>query len=317
MDALEDQMLLILFPALTWSKGYYFFRNEEVIHYDRNSLRPADLSPFVSLGDKILKQWSWVGERIKNFDIIPTINADIEVLPPGVQISPQSRAEGSPVVLTPEQDRAYNFINGVYNVQQIITACHQFPWFTLNALIDMDDIGLISIQVEEKPSSFKQFQRLMRLQNLRESSRYVFVAAAILSVIVLFKFIPPTFRTVIGSHSSADEMKFHAKSRIDQIRFAVASYRFAHGNYPDFLSELEEERYISEELLIDPWGAKFIYKKARLGYEVICGGPDRQWATDDDILFKINLFEGETGNFFGNWNLFVSAAEMHENDLGS
>ncbi len=149
MDVLEDQMMLVLFPTLTWTGGLYHFRAEESVHYDQDAFRPLDLKSVEDLGEKILKTWTWIQERFPSFESIPILLSDVEVLPPGMQVA-TTTGDVVPVVLTLEQERVYNLINGVFNIRDIVDSCHQFPWLTLSALADLEDSGAISIPAQKE-----------------------------------------------------------------------------------------------------------------------------------------------------------------------
>jgi hypothetical protein len=302
MDALEDQILLMIFPCLTWPKGLFHFRAEEVVHYDKNSARPLDLSLIAEIGDQILKNWHWIEDRLPNFSAAPSLCSGVEVLPPGVQIEKQGdKSEQHPVVLTPEQEKVYSLINGVYTLRQITDACHQFEWTTLNALVDLEDIGIISIRCELERESRFHPKVSHYLNLLKQNFRYIFVAVAVLAVLMLLRALPVTIISDVTARTSVSELRIHTREKMDRVLFAIGLFHFTRKEYPSFLSELVEDQYLDETDLIDFWGSKFYYKKMKNGFDLICSGADKTWATEDDIAFSPTEGDSELASYFHGW----------------
>ncbi len=145
MRVLEDQILLILFPSLTWERGIYFFKQVDSVPYDRSLFRPVDLKPIFRNGQKILKSWNWMKERLANDQMIPRKIQGVEVIPEGVKLDHPSDADKTRV-LTRIQEKIYELVDGNRNIREICDTVHLFEWFSRIAILDLQDAGIVTIE---------------------------------------------------------------------------------------------------------------------------------------------------------------------------
>ena len=296
LDVLEDQVLLILFPCLTWKNGLFFFRAEDAVPYDRDSSRLLDLTFVASKGEEILKNYAWICQRLPDHSAIPVLNPETQVVSSGVQPEDIAKSDTRAIILTPEQERVYNLINGVYSVDEICNTCHQFKWMTLKSIVDLDDLGVITIPAVETSRQKYKIQWLGTIQKFQSVAKYAAIGSGIVLVLVSISFIP--IRFIPKQDSSKLEIIYNLETveKINQIRFALASYRIEKGDYPEFINDLADAGILTEKDLLDAWEQKFYYRRFNKGYTIISEGGDEKWATSDD--FKVEDFD--------NWDISVS-----------
>jgi hypothetical protein len=298
MNALEDQLLLIIFPCMTWKNGLFYFRYEESVPYDRESSRPVDLTPYCDFGDKILKNFNLVTQRFPDFKAIPQLMPDVEVAPLGAEVSTRSSSGHQPIMISPAQEKVYNLCNGVYTINEIIHTSHQFPWLTLSALIDLEDMNVINIPAVEKPKSILRSNTMELFENLKHGSKYLVFAGAGLIVLLMIAFLP--IRLFSHTRSGAiDEIETkYSKSKMENLQFALVTYCLINSKYPEFLTEMVDRNVIRESDLLDAWDLKIYYRKSDDGFVIISEGKDKTWATEDDISCEHHCACFEEINFF-------------------
>ncbi len=283
MDIIEDQILLILFPCFCWRTGFFYFRNEDTVPYDQESSRPIDLDPIVEIGPKILKNWDWLKERLPDWDLIPQLVPDVVVVPQSADPEHGEIAGNAPVVLTPGQEKVYNLCNSVFSIREIVNACHQFPYFSFEALLDLEDMGVIRIPQQEKARSRLVENLEDVFHQISHNIRFVFIPVGVLALGALLYLLPVKSISGISYKKNSQCMEVRTRFKMDRIHFALEGYCFQAGKYPDFLDELIETNIISSKDISDAWGAKFFYRKSEDGFELISEGEDGEWATADDL----------------------------------
>ncbi len=298
MEVLEDQMLLHIAPCFTWLRGLFHFRYEDSVLYDKDSSRPIDLSEFVDVGDVILKNWSWMSKRIADPDLIPVPVPGVRVLPPGVQLEAFTGPGTPPVVLTPETERVYHLIDGIRSIRSILDCCRQFEFFSVKALIDLEDTGAIQIPMQERKKETRQHDWDSIVSTIASQSKTVLAAIAAVVGILVLLVVPIRLLPPITLEAPAREKTILTKLQTQRVQYALVAYYIVNRRFPDFASELIDGGYLQEHDLIDPYGSKVFYKKSKTGYIVACQGEDKVWATADDYKVEEREFQIESGSFF-------------------
>jgi hypothetical protein len=117
--------------------------------------------------------------------------------------------------------------------------------------------------------------------------RYVLLLflAALAVVLVLQLGAGRKANPVVQSFAALDKAKAAAlPSQLQQVEAALEAFADEHGAGPGDLAELVPGQLRSADLLIDPWGTRLRLEKDSAGQAVlVCAGPDRAFATADDI----------------------------------
>ncbi|MBI5192100.1 MAG: DUF4388 domain-containing protein [Nitrospirae bacterium] len=113
------------------------------------------------------------------------------------------------------------------------------------------------------------------------------VQIAILIFIVSSIFIFFSIREIAGikDYSSAYDRlkKSSAVDEMTSLRNAITFYQKANGKLSESLESLYQEHFISEDIITDPWGNKFVFEPLPQGYSIYSKGPDGLSGSSDDI----------------------------------
>lgn len=309
MRVLEDQILLILFPCLTWERGIFFFRSCESIPYDTTLFRPVDLKTIFRAGQKILKNWSWMQERLSDDDMVLTQVPGIEVIPEGVKLD-HDKATGNTRVLTRVQEKVYELIDGNRTVREICDSVHLFEWFARIAILDLLDAGLITINAVQQKSRKKARDRKdpgspsfrsFILQYSQPGKKILVCIAAL--VVLIFLVSQISFRNILQVKSKTIQIVTKKTSIVtlkkgDAIRSAIIVFYLFEDRFPDTLNDLENSGLLQPESVVDGWGTEFQYNKNDDHYELKSLGPDGINETGDDVVLMGQISDHVFGSYY-------------------
>lgn len=312
---LEDQILLAMFSSLSWKNGVYYFKQKEKVPYSLESVRPVDLKPVFRLGQKILKSWSWMRERLITDELVPTRVEGVTVVPEGVQVEHSTESE-TPVVLTRPQEKLWNFVDGERTIREILDSVHLFEWNGRISLIDLEDAGVISIP-KKAP---KKRKKVVKDSGESESSfslpkidfkRYTpLLAKGAAGLVVLIGLIygmtlVPWSQVFQSTEVPETVVEYVSpKARIwtgdnaDKISIAVSVYHLYTNAYPTTLSNLVDDQLIEPDVLSDGWNNEFIYEHQDGRFKLISKGPDKTAGTDDDLVISGQASDHVFGCYF-------------------
>ncbi|MCD4654714.1 DUF4388 domain-containing protein, partial [bacterium] len=189
---IEDQILLMIYPTLSWTRGVYYFQKMKSVPYSENCFRPVDLKPIFRIGPKILKSWDWMLSRIPEDEVLPTKCNDVTVVSEGVQVEHSTETDGiHPHVLTRAQEKTFALIDGQRSIREVCDANHLFEWLTRMSILDLQDAGVISIPLKvlskKKKTKEKKADQKIRftLPNLDLSSHIPLVMKSIAGLVVI------------------------------------------------------------------------------------------------------------------------------------
>ncbi|MBN1552765.1 type II secretion system protein GspG [bacterium] len=312
MDVLEDQMLLIIFPCFIWQHGFFVFRSEENVTYDRETARPIDLMEYAETGDTFLKTWDWIKQQIPDFDAIPRLIPEIRVVPERAEVSEKQLPDNT-IMLSALQERVYNYVNGLFTVNEIVQSCHQFPGYSYQALVDLEDLGVVLIPVPEKPKSEMVTKWHSHLQVIQEKLKYLIIPGVAIVLLIFLWLMPFRLFLMFEWQGLETEHKIRTKAKMDQIQFALSTYRLIYNQYPDFSNEFVENGYLSDDDLTDSWGNLVVYTKTAEGYMLSSKGADGEPRTKDDIQTVHLRKEHMDPSFFpGNYTHPESVPELQD-----
>ncbi|MGB3976490.1 MAG: DUF4388 domain-containing protein [bacterium] len=291
MRILEDQILLILFPCLTWNRGIYFFKEASDIPYDEKLIKPLNLNAIVRSGPKIEKNWKWVKERFSNDDLIPQKIQGLDIVSEGVKID-HSIDNQKTKILTGAQETIYELVDGERSIRDICDTAHLFEWFSRIALLDLQDANIISIE-----SSFKKaFKSRDKddlengfISRLKESLIQVGKLAILTACIMLVGFLI-AHKWMKSAHLPTPKdirtASFRTVNRAREIQSALIVYHLFEDHFPEDLIQLAENRWIDPVCLKDGWSKKFEYIITDTGYELLSSGVDGNMLSVDDLKFS-------------------------------
>jgi hypothetical protein len=305
IQVLEDQILLILFPCLTWNKGIYFFKQTDQVPYESTLFKPVNLKVIVRSGQKILSSWSWVKERVPNDDAVPKKVNGIEVVSEGVIVE-HSDETGKIKVLTGVQEIIYQLIDGRRSIREICDTAHVFEWFSRVALLDLQDAGIVTIEdtgrkkiIKRKPDKEDGHDDTVRslVPGLIKTTKIsiLFACFGLAAFCVVRRLYSPDDLFVRKDSPFAQVVTFN---RAREIQAALIGYHLFEDHFPESLALLAEERWIDPLLLQDGWFQEIFYRKTSAGYELQSSGADGKMSSEDDMMFSGHVRDFLFGSYF-------------------
>lgn len=305
MQVLEDQILLILFPCLTWDQGIYFFKQTDRVPYDSALFKPVNLRVIFRSGQKILNTWGWVKERVPNDEAVPKKVNGIDVVSEGVKVE-HSDDTGKIKVLTGVQETIYELIDGKRSIREICDTAHLFEWFSRIALLDLQDAGIITIEDVGRKKLKKHKPDDEDGINDTEGSLIPGLVNTAKILILCACFSLAGFWVVNRIHNPVDLFsrkdspfaEVVTRNRAREIQTALIGYHLFEDHFPESLVPLAEERWIDPSLLQDGWFQDFIYRKTNAGYELQSSGADGKVLSEDDMIFSGHVRDFLFGSYF-------------------
>jgi len=262
--ALHDQINQILFRLFRWKEGYYHFRQEKTVHYDKENITPLSAENILMAGVQIVDEWPRIEKKIPNFDLVFRKRP----LPPGTRIETRHEEEDSDFTLLeeaveeilPEEDEAdpdeniislsheeelaYALVDGDRSVQIIIDSCHQGEFETLKGLFSLLNSELIEFTESDIPEKIEEEKETQSFEGLKQIVIYSSIAFIFLALLLVF--LP--FNPIQAVDNMADNIGniFHPtvnkktmlfndlnSINLNKIHFAIKIYYLT--NHPRFI----------------------------------------------------------------------------------
>ncbi|MBN1880195.1 DUF4388 domain-containing protein [bacterium] len=309
MRVLEDQVLLILFPSLTWTHGIYFFKSSDCMPYDKTLFRPVDLKPVFRSGQKILKTWSWMQERMPNETLVPSRTEAKEVIPEGVKLE-HSDASSNTFVMTRIQEKVYELIDGNRTIREVLDGVHLFEWFARIALLDLEDAAVITIQemkakTKKKASAQREKQPINLIIFLRTHAQVLMkVLAGTLGLLVVGYLISHvSFKNMMMPKKIYNRAFTPKSSTItlmegNAIRSAIVVFYLNRDSFPETLDDMVRAGLLATGTMMDGWDNRFEYRKIDDRYELRSPGPDGELSTSDDVVLTGQISDHIFGCYY-------------------
>jgi len=241
IETIQHQITDTLSLVLTWNEGRYEFVPQE----KAPSELPVTIDTQHLLMDslKSVDEWSVVEGKLS----LDTVFKQ-ERVPEKDEIDDVEAA-------------VLNLIDGESDASMIINISPLSDLETSKALISLHEKGIIApmrrpkeeVEIVEAPSR-----------------RNIVIGLVFVAIIFII------FFTFFGQIDVFREFKKNRTvSKIEQLKNKIDIYRVTHGEYPESLDLITDEK--------DPWGMPFIYERTEDGFRLFSSGPDRLKGTEDDI----------------------------------
>jgi hypothetical protein len=166
-EALQQQILQIVYRVFRWNDGDYHFSQETSIDYDRDLMRPMAADSIIMEGARMTDEWPFIDQRIpdreivfikvnplREFEVVDVADDDGDDFGFAFSESP----EEEPVMgtdedrLTTTQSLVYDGVNGRSSVHELIRESPLIEFETCKALADLLDRGFIREATNEEIS---------------------------------------------------------------------------------------------------------------------------------------------------------------------
>ncbi|MBN2383427.1 DUF4388 domain-containing protein [bacterium] len=327
--ALQDQINQILFRLFRWKEGYYHFRQEKTVHFDKENITPISAENILMAGVQIVDEWPRIEERIPNMELVFRKKA----VPPGFKIITKHEEEESDftlleeavdeadhvpekestdldsvITLSREEEMAYALVDGDRTVQAIVDACHQGEFETLKAIYSLLELQLIELDQSELPEKYEEIGEKDRFEFIKKNVGFIVVLGVLAVAFVFLPFNPLGavkglfdnlslfFHPRVQSNPAVFE-EFN-RLKFDRIQYALKIFYLNNRSFPSSLDRLVNDKYLTQQDILDVWGNAFDLSSSDLDNEIRSAGPDGIMHTPDDISVKEILIDNLNESVF-------------------
>jgi hypothetical protein len=291
-EALEQQILQIVYRVFRWSDGEYHFSQETDIDYDRDLMVPMAADSIIMEGARMTDEWPFIDQRIpdrelvfiqvepgRRFEVIEDHREDFDDLGFSFTDSPdEDRFDGpDDGRLSVNQSRIYHLVNGRDSVSEIVLESPLIEFETCKALADLIDRGLIREATREEVAR--------NLAREVEPARRASVGAGAIPWLALPFLVLLGFSLTVMLHNPLNPGITEGPALWDRVVQVSRSWmrmdRLAHdaerqflltGLYPDDVEDLVESGLVKPSAATDPWERP--YRMVTRGTRLLVTGSD-------------------------------------------
>jgi hypothetical protein len=286
-QALQLQILQIVYRLFRWKDGEYHFSQETTIEYDRDNVQPISAESILMEGARMIDEWPIIEKRIRSpeqvfrkkgsgQEIVVVGGEDVdEVDFEPAAPSKKRKAGGDKIRISEEEKQVYDLLDGKRMVSDIIEMSRLSEFDTSKALYELLTRDLI----EEVRGAEVAAEQSAPVDELAVAETPVplplvllLAAIAIASIVTSFKnplnSIGPIGSKTARASAPVEALKAISMERIQNLGQAIEKYNVVNGRLPVRLQDLTPI-YISPALLTDPWGNAYKYLQQPSRYLVI------------------------------------------------
>jgi hypothetical protein len=313
-EALEQQILQIVYRVFRWSDGEYHFSQETDIDYDRDLMVPMAADSIIMEGARMTDEWPFVDQRIpdrnvvflrvdpgRKIDVVEEEDDDFDDL--GFNFTESPEEEPAPETaqdkVTKAQKLIYDCVDGESSVNELILESPLIEFETCKALADLIDRSLIREATQEEV--VQQLSRSMEPVETRGPSLAAFPWLAFPFLVLLgFSFTIMSHNPINASFSlktelwNRDVLESVSWYRMNRLSQAAETYYFLHGLYPEDVEKLVAESQVPDSFAADPWGRPYRIGTTT-GHKLVLTGSDSTGQTVPLLILSRSLaWEGES-----------------------
>lgn len=285
-EAINLQIMQVVYRLFRWKDGDYHFSQETTIEYDRDNVTPISAESILMEGARMIDEWPIIEKRIRSYDMvfrkkltdqeIVVVGADEadEIDFDGTRAKKKKGGLSEQIRISQEEKAIYDMVDGTMTVGDIVEASRVAEFDTNKALYELLTRDLIE---EVKGASAAQVVEQTTPMDDTEVAEtpvplplvLLLVALALASLVTSFKNPLNGFHPLTGGPSMIGETrKAISMQRIEAIGQAIEKYNVVHGRMPQQLTDVAPH-YVSASLLHDPWGNAYKYLQRPERYLVI------------------------------------------------
>jgi hypothetical protein len=289
-QALQLQILQIVYRLFRWKDGEYHFSQETTIEYDRDNVVPISAESILMEGARMIDEWPIIEKRIRSSDqvfrrkgssheIVVAGGEDVDEVdfePAGPPAKKKKGAGGDKIRISEEEKQVYDLLDGKRTVGDIIEMSRLSEFDTSKAMYELLTRDLIE---ELRGPAVVGIPEQAPVDELAVAETPVplplvlFLAAvAIGSMVTSFKnplnSLRPIGTKVTRASAPIETIKAISLERIQTLGEAIEKYNVVNGRLPVRLQDLAPI-YVSPAILTDPWGNAYKYLQQPSRYLVI------------------------------------------------
>jgi hypothetical protein len=316
-QALQLQILQIVYRLFRWKDGDYHFSQETTIEYDRDNVMPISAESILMEGARMIDEWPIIEKRIRSAsmvfrkkgsgaEIVVGGGDDIDEVdfePAAPQAKKKKSAGSDKIRISQEEKQVYELLDGKRTVGDIIEMSRLSEFDTSKALYELLTRDLIEEVRGAAPTpSAEQAQAPVDETEVAETPvplpLVLFLAVvAIASIVTSFKnplnSVGPIGAKTARASAPVEAVKAISVERIHALGEAIEKYNVVNGHLPARLQDLAPY-YVSPSMLTDPWGNGYKYLQQPSRYLVIGFSPDGK--ADTDLFLSRGIDTGATAS---------------------
>ena len=299
-QALQLQILQIVYRLFRWKDGEYHFSQETTIEYDRDNVQPISAESILMEGARMIDEWPIIEKRIRSgeqvfrkkgsgHEIVVVGGEDVDEVDfePAGPSKKRKAAGGDKIRISEEEKQIYDLLDGKRTVSDIIEMSRLSEFDTSKALYELLTRDLIE---EVRGAQVVTEQVAAPVDELAVAETPVPLPLVLLLAAIAIGSIVTSFKNPLNSlrpigtktpraSAPVEALKAVSMERIQNLGEAIEKYNLVNGRLPVRLQDLAPI-YISPALLSDPWGNAYKYLQQPSRYLVIGFTPDGKADTD-------------------------------------
>ena len=307
-DAIQLQIMQIVYRLFRWKDGDYHFSQETTIEYDRDNVDPIAAESILMEGARMMDEWPIIEKRIRSYDMVFRQKAsEQEIVVVGADEADEVDFDGDSTVarkrkpaggdkirISEEEKAVYDLVDGKRNVGEIVEVSRYAEFDTNKALYELLTRDLIEEARGKRAAAVAETATPVDETEVAQTP--VPLPLVILLTVLAIASLVTSFRNPLNSIAPLDgsasavtsAQKAISLQRIQTIGKAIDRYNTVNGQLPQRLQDLLPH-YISEDLLTDPWGNGYKYLPRPERYLVVGFAPDGKADTDLFLARAIDL----------------------------
>jgi hypothetical protein len=312
-EALQLQILQIIYRLFRWKDAEYHFSQETTIEYDRDNVVPITAESILMEGARMMDEWPIIEKRIRSYDMVFKKKAtpqeivvvgadeadDIDFDVDTDSARKRKPAAGDKIRISQDEKAIFDLVDGTMKVGDIVEVSRLSEFDTNKALYELLTRDLIDeVRGKTKAEAGDQATPVDESEVAETPvplPLVILLAAIAVASIVTSVRNPLNKVNPLSGRSSAvtSVQKSISLQRIEAIGQAIEKYNVTNGRLPQRLQDLTPS-YISNALLTDPWGNAYKYLQRADRYLVIGFTPDGKADTDLFLSRAIDLTAATT-----------------------
>jgi hypothetical protein len=312
-QALQLQILQIVYRLFRWKDGDYQFSQETTIEYDRENVVPISAESILMEGARMIDEWPIIEKRIRSGNMVfrrKASGAEIVVVggedvdevdfDAGQQAKKKKPTGADKIRISEEEKQVFDLLDGKRTVGDIIEMSRLSEFDTSKSLYELLTRDLIEEVRTAAPTPSAEAQAPVDELEVAETPvplpLVLFLAVlAIALIITSYKNPLNSLRPIGTTRASApiETVKAISIERIHALGSAIEQYNVVNGHLPARLQDLTPF-YASPSLLADPWGNAYKYLQQPSRYLVIGFTPDGK--ADTDLFLSRGVEAGATAS---------------------
>ena len=315
-QALQLQIMSIVYRLFRWKDGDYQFSQETTIEYDRENVVPISAESILMEGARMIDEWPIIEKRIRSGEMVfrkkastqelmvvggedvDEVDFDADAAAAARKKRP-SGAGSEKIRISQEEKQVFDLLDGKRSVNDIIEMSRLSEFDTSKALYELLTRDLIEeVKTQRAAAASAPVDETAVAETPVPLPLVLFlVIIAVASLATSFKNPLNSFRPFLSGakrpSAVVETRKAISIERIHRLGEAIEKYNLVNGHLPTRLQDLTPV-YASTAILHDPWGNAYKYLQQPTRYLVIGFSSDGK--ADTDLFLSRGVDTGVTAS---------------------